>query len=56
MSSPKPSSVLHAALFFSGDPARVTSGVGAARLAFMVAVLGFLSCEEEEDLSAAYPS
>jgi hypothetical protein len=37
-----------AAFFFSGDPVGLTGGVGVAGLALLVAVLGFLSCEDED--------
>jgi hypothetical protein len=55
MASAKPSSVFRAALFFPGDPAGMTGGMGAAGLAIMVKVLGFLSYEDK-DLSEACPS
>jgi hypothetical protein len=35
--------IIRAVFFFSGDPIGVTGSVGAAGLALMVAVLGFLS-------------
>jgi hypothetical protein len=55
MASAKPSSVLRAALFFSGDPVGVTGSVGAVGLALLAEVLGFLSCEDE-GLPEACPS
>jgi hypothetical protein len=55
MAFAKPSSVLRAAFFFSGDSAGVTGGVGAAGLALMVVVLGFLSCEDEDLPEASLP-
>ena len=41
--------MIRAAVFFPGDPAGGTDGVGAAGLAlFLVAVLGFLASEDED--------
>jgi hypothetical protein len=40
--------MIRAAFLFFGDLAGVTSGVGAAGLALLVEVLGFLSCDDED--------
>jgi hypothetical protein len=46
--------VLHAALFSTVSPTRVTGGVGAASSQIMEVVLGFFS-RQDEDLPVACP-